>query len=67
MPWEAGIGPWTCGACGGVHGWVCPYFGGPGRYNPPPMSEAEAQKRVAEDRKAKQGAFFHLREKEKRS
>jgi hypothetical protein len=60
--WEAGIGPWTCGACGGIHGWVCPYFGGPGRYNPPPYPEKEAQRRRDDDFKNKRGAFRHLRE-----
>lgn len=57
----SGITEWTCGACGGVHGWVCPYFGGPGRFNPPPYSRAEGERRCAADRAAKVGAFVHLR------
>jgi hypothetical protein len=56
-----GITEWLCGACGGRHGWVCPYFGGPGRYNPPPCSEAEGKRRRDRDKAAKIGAFIHLR------
>lgn len=52
---------WQCGACGGVHDWVCPYFGGPGRFNPPPMRREEGERQRDADRKAKVGAFFYLR------
>jgi hypothetical protein len=53
----SGIQQWLCGACGGVHGWSCPYFGGPGRYNPPPMSKEDGQKERNADKKAKRGPF----------
>lgn len=28
---SSGISQWLCGGCGQVHGWICPYFGHPGK------------------------------------
>lgn len=55
------VDSWSCGACGGIHGWVCPYFGGPGKYNPPPCSQVEGERRRQRDFNNKVGPFSHLR------
>jgi hypothetical protein len=55
---------WQCGACGGIHGWECPYFGGPGRFNPPPCSREEGERQRAADLAAMVGPFRHLRSEE---
>lgn len=57
----SGITSWKCGACGGIHGWVCPYFGGPGKYNPPPCSREEGERRRVRDKAGKIGPFSYLR------
>lgn len=53
----------SCGGCGGIHSWDCPYFGHPGNHiNMSPEEIAAAEAKINQDRAAKKWPFKHLKE-----